>query len=513
MRKTFVIWALALGLSIAIAPYGHASTLEVTCDAPKLTSGENLLAIGVYQDSAGSSDATLIVKLLADGKVLIDEGSPVKYIEPKGDVPGKRDPIGWAIPGFDDSRWRKGVFGVGYGDGDDNTIVGSKGKTLSIYTRAYFNVADAFRIKTLTLNIDYDDSVVVWLNGVEIARSLPTELPEVPHWNDQCGDRNTHEASKQDPPRYESVKLEFEGEKGKIGSKEKVTQSPLDELASEIEGAIVYSRNRHIYIVVIGDWKPIDLGRGEYARWSPDGEKIAVYDRRKIYVMDMDGRNRKLVTDEAWQGKGCPIEFHTNGREIIFIRRNKRGLWAADISDGKMRRLADLRDYAPDKLGEPGISADGTRIAYRLDSKLRAMDLVRKSDREYARGCASGISPDGRWLMNNNGNHRSMDIRSWDGKSKKTLQASICQPDGEWDNHHWSNHNDYICAEGDGETEDGYVIKVSDKRGTRVTRVGNVVYPDLYVADTKYKAQDIRHETSDMRHEIVDGGSQVLSLL
>ena len=259
-------------------------------------------------------------------------------------------------------------------------------------------------------------------------------------------------------------------------------QSPLDQLASEISGTIVYSRHRYIYKVVIGDWKPIELGEGEYARWGPDGEKIAVYDRRKIFAMDVDGSNRKLVTDEGWSRHGCPIEFHTNGREIIFIRRNKRGLWAVDIFSGKMRILADLHDYA----GEPGISADGTRMVARVGSTAYAIDLAKKTDFRYVnalRACSSGISPDGKWLMNNRMGNIAMDIRSWDGKELKVLRATICQPDEEWDNHHWSNHNDYICTQG-GKRGDIYVIKVSAGRCTRVTRVGRAVYPDLYVAGT-----------------------------
>lgn len=259
-------------------------------------------------------------------------------------------------------------------------------------------------------------------------------------------------------------------------------QSPLEQLASEISGAVVYSRHRYIYKLVIGDWEPIEFGEGEYARWSPDGKRIAVYDRRRIFVMNADGSSRTLVTEEGWSRHGCPIEFHTNGREIIFIRRNRRGLWAVDIFNRKMRVLADFHDYA----GEPGISADGTRIACRVGSSAYAIDLVKKTDFRYVnalRACSSGISPDGKWLMNSRMGNIAMDIRSWDGKEIKVLRASICQPDEEWDNHHWSNHNDYICTQG-GKRGDSYVTKVSAKSCTRVTWVGSTVYPDLYVADT-----------------------------
>lgn len=150
-----------------------------------------------------------------------------------------------------------------------------------------------------------------------------------------------------------------------------------------------------------------------------------------------------------------------------------------------MRKLADFHDYT----GEPGISADGKRIACRSNERLYAIELDKKKDFVYLKeGCSAGISPDGEWLMNNgnNGNqsHSVMNIRSWDGKTVKVLRASICQPDGEWDNHHWSNHNDYICAQG-GEEGESYVIKLSAKRGTRVTWVGRTDYPDLYVAKSQ----------------------------
>ncbi len=205
-----ILLVLIPGFTVTVAFDARPSVLKATDNVPELVSGENILAMGVYQDSPGSSDATLIVKLVADGRTFIDEGSPVRYIEPRRDIPDKKNPLGWIVPGFDDSGWQEGVFGLGYGDGDDKTIVGSKETTLSIYTRAYFDIPDASKIKTLRLSIDYDDSVIVWLNGAEVARSSPTELPGTPHWNDQCGDSNTHEASKQDPPHYESVKLALE---------------------------------------------------------------------------------------------------------------------------------------------------------------------------------------------------------------------------------------------------------------------------------------------------------------
>jgi Tol biopolymer transport system component len=266
-------------------------------------------------------------------------------------------------------------------------------------------------------------------------------------------------------------------------SKDKSGQNSLSKLASEIKGSVIYTRNNHVYKVIIGDWKPKELGRGEYARWNIDGKRIAVYDRRRIYVMKANGSERKLVTDEAWRESGCPIEFHPNGKKIIFIRRKRRGFWAVNIWNGKMRKLVDIKKHnSKNKIGEPGISADGKHIVYRLGRNLYAADLADKKNFIYAKSaCSSGISPNGKWIMNNRGNHESMNIRSWNGKKVSLLKANICRPDGKWDNHTWSNHNDYICAEGD-KTGDSYVINISTKVGTRITQVGNTNYPDLYLS-------------------------------
>lgn len=274
-------------------------------------------------------------------------------------------------------------------------------------------------------------------------------------------------------------------------------------LSSEIKGSVIFSKNRFIYKVVIGKWTPVELGRGDYARWSPDGKKIAVYDRREIYVMDADGGNRRLVSKEAWEGSGCPIEFHSNGHEIIFTKRKEQGLWVVDINNGEIRKLLNISGYP----GEIGMSSDGTRMAYRLKPDLHAIDLTNSNDFIYLKDCgySAGISPNGKWLMNNtnngNGSHESMNIRSWDDKEIRILRAAICQPDGEWGHHTWSNHNDYITAQG-GLKGESYVIKLSANGGTRITWGGKTVYPDLYVeeviSETKNKPLNMNNSIEDI---------------
>ena len=78
-------------------------------------------------------------------------------------------PATWYQTGFDDSSWKTGPGGFGYGDGDDATVTAAVN---SIYLRKKFKITDTGIIDQLLLDIDYDDAFVLYLNGTEVARSL-----------------------------------------------------------------------------------------------------------------------------------------------------------------------------------------------------------------------------------------------------------------------------------------------------------------------------------------------------
>lgn len=77
-------------------------------------------------------------------------------------------PAGWNVPGFDDSSWQTGQGGIGYGDGDDMTVVDN---VPSVYLRRNFIIHDTSVITLLYLFVDFDDGFVAYLNGNEIARA------------------------------------------------------------------------------------------------------------------------------------------------------------------------------------------------------------------------------------------------------------------------------------------------------------------------------------------------------
>lgn len=70
---------------------------------------------------------------------------------------------------FNDGTWAQGPGGIGYGDGDDNTVISSP--ATSVYMRHVFNIVDTSQIASAVFHMDYDDAFVAYINGIEIARA------------------------------------------------------------------------------------------------------------------------------------------------------------------------------------------------------------------------------------------------------------------------------------------------------------------------------------------------------
>ena len=79
----------------------------------------------------------------------------------------------WSAPTFGDAAWRSGPAQLGYGEGDEATPVNSGGTTkfITTYFRREFDVADASAVFDLNMRLLRDDGAVVYLNGIEVARS------------------------------------------------------------------------------------------------------------------------------------------------------------------------------------------------------------------------------------------------------------------------------------------------------------------------------------------------------
>jgi hypothetical protein len=144
--------------------------------ADNLVDGENVLAFSVHNTSLDSSDLTFIPTLVVSttpppSPPFLTEGAGLTFLRGTG-----APPPGWAEAGFDDSGWETGIFGIGYGDNDDGTVLDDMRDTYAaVFGRASFDLSDhginVQDVERLELSVRFDDGFVIYLNGVEVDRA------------------------------------------------------------------------------------------------------------------------------------------------------------------------------------------------------------------------------------------------------------------------------------------------------------------------------------------------------
>ena len=85
-----------------------------------------------------------------------------------GHEPIDQSSFSWTDSAYVDSAWSVGPAQLGYGEGDENTLILSS--TLTGYFRHSFSILNANSFDSLNLQLLYDDGAVVYLNEVEIWR-------------------------------------------------------------------------------------------------------------------------------------------------------------------------------------------------------------------------------------------------------------------------------------------------------------------------------------------------------
>ena len=79
-------------------------------------------------------------------------------------------PAGWETSAFNDASWASGPGQLGYGDGDEGTVVACSAcnpKYITTYFRKTINITNPALFSNFTLNVKRDDGVVVYINGTE----------------------------------------------------------------------------------------------------------------------------------------------------------------------------------------------------------------------------------------------------------------------------------------------------------------------------------------------------------
>ena len=111
----------------------------------------------------------VICQIFFSNVTVISYGSSWKYLDN-----GTDQGTTWTATGFNDASWLSGNGQLGYGDGDETTVIPygvANNKYITYYFRKSFNITTSGLFSSLTLNIMRDDGAVVYLNGTEVARS------------------------------------------------------------------------------------------------------------------------------------------------------------------------------------------------------------------------------------------------------------------------------------------------------------------------------------------------------
>ena len=81
------------------------------------------------------------------------------------------DGLEWTSNQYNDAHWESGVLGIGYGDGDDATVLDDmRGEYSSVYTRIKIDDDALDGIERVGISVLVDDGCVVYLDGQEVLR-------------------------------------------------------------------------------------------------------------------------------------------------------------------------------------------------------------------------------------------------------------------------------------------------------------------------------------------------------
>jgi len=120
---------------------------------------------------AGVMDNIDLFPLISGAEAItaVAQGATWKYLDD-----GSDQGAAWRESAFDDSAWADGPAQLGYGDGDEATVVSfgpnASNKYTTTYLRHSFEITDSYQYTELTLNLLVDDGAVVYLNGQEVVR-------------------------------------------------------------------------------------------------------------------------------------------------------------------------------------------------------------------------------------------------------------------------------------------------------------------------------------------------------
>lgn len=168
--------------AVGFLPAGTITNVEFFADEEKFgesagvsfSAAWNSVSPGVHRLTAvgvddGGTIYTSAPVMVAIAQTLVPSNSVWKFLDN-----GSNQGTNWVTADFDDSGWTNGPAQLGYGDGDEATVLNYGGDPNNKYTTTYFRhafaVSNAAAYAGLVLRVQRDDGAVVYLNGLEAGR-------------------------------------------------------------------------------------------------------------------------------------------------------------------------------------------------------------------------------------------------------------------------------------------------------------------------------------------------------
>ena len=209
---------------------------------------------------------------------------------------------------------------------------------------------------------------------------------------------------------------------------------------------------------------------GAWPRFSPDGTLVAFLRGREVMVAPVAGGAPRFL---AAASAPRALAFGPGGASVLFT--DAGAVRAVDLSTRAVATLLDGAgalelDAAPDGTVVFTVKAPG-------GFAIRGYDPAARRGWRIAAGCSASLSPDGRRVTCNAGDHRSLGLlRREDGARAGALPAP---PGLRLDNHFWSNHPDWVAGVQEG-TGAILVQQLSSGLAWQVV-AGGCDRPDLFV--------------------------------
>ncbi len=162
------------GQSVADALGGTPVTIPVASEPQGEAIAFDAISDGYFTLSEGSNQPLYYYERTSDDgptvpALLVTAAAAWRFLDD-----GSDQGSAWKDPNFDVSTWAGGDAQLGYGDGDEQTVVDfgpdPDAKYVTTYFRKTFEVTDADTCEALSGAIVFDDGAAVTLNGTEVFR-------------------------------------------------------------------------------------------------------------------------------------------------------------------------------------------------------------------------------------------------------------------------------------------------------------------------------------------------------